>query len=224
MDKEFVDPPQWAGVGNPRQSRLDQGAKLVKPWIFAALIVFAIRAHAAEVDPATEAQIDRLVDASPYSESLRIAEASPHPEDLARLQALNPGRTDEVRHLLETQSRCEASVLLASTRDAMREVGRRLGRAKIELLIQFYSGPDYVALTAINERSDAGEAPSDADIATIDRIMRDYPLMEMAEIVTSLGLWTPGEPNLLERFERCLTDRNAGFERAGLRQASAETD
>jgi hypothetical protein len=195
---------------------------LIGTWFLAAFLAIGIRSNALEDAPVDEAQIERLLEALPYSEQLRDSDAAPDPEELARLQALNPGRHETVRQLLETQRRCEVTIQLASTRAAFQEVGRRLGRTKVDRLIQFYSGPDFHTLTAIDERSDRGEGRTEPDLATIARIMRDYPLMEMAELIQSPEVVAAGGPNMFERFEGCLLERNAAFDQTGLRQTPDE--
>ena len=172
--------------------------------------------------PPDAAQIDRLLEVLPYSE--RHRDPAPDPQLLADVQALNPGRAEEVRQLLESQRRCESAVLRENTRNTIGELGRRLGRAKIDRLIDFYSGPDFQAFVAIQDRADRGEPSSEADLATMDRIMTDYPVLEMAELLTSGELTAVDAPDLLNSFERCLHDRNSAFDQAGLRLVPDEAD
>jgi hypothetical protein len=188
----------------------------IRIFLFATALALGVPGSRSDAPATDDAQIDRLLAVIPYSDRLNVANTPPNPEHLAYLQSLNPGRP-EVRQLLQMRARCESTTMLAWTREAFRAVGRRLGSAKVERLIQFYSGPDFRALAAINERTDRGEAPTEADLATIDRIMRDYPLTAMAELVQTPDLIGAGEPNVLERVERCLAESNAAFARAGLR-------
>ena len=173
-------------------------------------------------DPADEAQIDRLLEVVPHSRADR--ERAPDPQHLADVEALNPGRGEEVRQLLEAEARCESTVVGSSLRNAFREMGRRLGRAKIDRLIAFYSGVDFRTFTSIEDRSGRGEPISTADRETMERIMRDYPLIEMASLLTSGELMPSGTPNMFESFEQCLIDTNAAFARAGLRRQPDHSD
>lgn len=194
---------------------------LIGIFLFAAIVGLGAPATEPSGD-VDEAQIERFIAAMPDSDRLRGTEPSPNPADLARLQALNPSRSETVRRILETQARCEAATSAAWTRAALGAVARRMGRDKVDRLIRFYSGPDFLAFSAIQERSGRGEAPSESDQHTIESIMRNYPLMEMAELIQAPEIATSDGMNMLEQVERCISERNAAFDQAGVRQTSAE--
>lgn len=144
----------------------------------AVSLAFATQAAPAQA-PVPEALIDRFVASLPDALLSRTADRTADPAQLARLTELNPGRADEIRPILEVYQTCMTTVVNAATDAAFRDMAQRLGSAKVARLTAFYQGPDFLLFKAMVDRTDKGESLSDAETATIARVMAEYPIPEL---------------------------------------------
>src|SRR5687767_6744501 len=97
--------------------------------LLAALLLAATDPAPSEpaVAPASDALVDRFMAVIPDAASLDRIDRTADPIELDRLHALNPGRLDEIRRVLEEHAGCISPIRNAQTRNMLRSVVRQLG-------------------------------------------------------------------------------------------------
>lgn len=155
-----------------------------------ALLLAALAALSAQVAeppviaPASDALVDRFLTVIPDADELRNAQWDVDAGQVARLTELNPDRGEDIAAVRESYRRCTSPAAATVTLRLLRDTARGLGEEKLGRLIALYQGSDFLALSRIAERGEAGETLSDADIAEATRITAAYPVREYME---SLG-------------------------------------
>ena len=99
-----------------------------------------------------EALADRLIAALPDSEAVYAVDRTADPVELAQLEAANPGRTEEIRPILENHAACEAAMRIAMTRRGLSRLVAQMGAEKVGRLIAFYEGEDFGRFAALTTR------------------------------------------------------------------------
>jgi hypothetical protein len=172
-----------------------------------------VESPAATVD---EALIDRFIAALPGSGS-RAVDRSPDPEELERLGTLNPGQEAGIRAVLADHRACESATLNVATERLLRDIGRRLGEAKVSRLIEFYESEDLARFDALSARISRGETLSEADTATLEALVAAYPIVEFGQQFQSIGWTLTAEEGFLSSMDRCAADKAAALASRGLR-------
>lgn len=182
------------------------------PFLVAALVAGGVGA----ARPVDSAQVERLMAALPES-ATKAVDAADEASQLARLVALNPGRGDEIKAILDAEYECGAAEDRRAVRAVLRAVAAELGPEKIERLISFYGSPHYPALRALAHRAGRGERLSAEERSELDRAEVAYPLREFeltrhAKIKALVA--AGGGPD----YRRCANDGDAALAQAGLRR------
>lgn len=192
--------------------------------LFLALAAFAVPVAPASAQPAPsaasspvdQALLDRFVAALPESREQLAALGEVDSDLLRRFTALNPGRDGDVLPLVQAYARCSAPALRNGTVRLIEEVGRQLGRERVERLIAFYGGPDFEAFARIAPSVQAGN-PSAAESAELLRILTAYPLIEFRATMQRLGESVGPDDQFAAAITRCATTLRQALEARGLR-------
>src|SRR4051794_3101644 len=110
---------------------------LLSATCLALLAAAPVSAPAQTAAPVSEAMVDRLIRALPHQEEFKIVPKFDE-QQLARLQALNPGHDQDIRSILMAHATCMAHPTEEATMRALRAVARNLGAEKLGRLIAFY--------------------------------------------------------------------------------------
>ena len=126
---------------------------------FASLIVSALLALCespsfAQSAPPSDSLVERFMAALPPDR--RAPPTAPRTDEVERLEALNPGKTADIRPIVEAYQACTAAESKTHALALLRDVARALGEAKLLRLTSFYEGSDYVAFAALGDRISKG--------------------------------------------------------------------
>lgn len=163
--------------------------------------------------PASEALVERFMAALPEAQRLNRVDRTADRQELDRLGAMNQGRADDIRPILEEFAACASAARNKAIADVLRRAARQLGEEKLGRLIQFYEREDVAALREMMAQGTA--ALSDAQRAEAARIAATYPVAEFADLLEpGPTLW---RADFMREEGRCAATRDAALERAGLR-------
>jgi hypothetical protein len=164
----------------------------------------------------SEALLDEFVAALPHPEEWAMS-TDPDAEELARIEALNPGREKDVRAVLTDSARCSAPVIEAGTRRALRVVGARLGPDKLRRLIAFYRSDEFRRLDSVDTQRQKGAVLSAAQEEEFSRVMAAHPeARDFATGVQGSGDIIAKDPVFVRDVSRCGAAQAAAFARAKL--------
>ena len=190
----------------------------ILPMLLAASIAAESPTASDGQPPVSEATIERFLAVLPDADRLEAGEPTADPAELESLGALNPGRIEEIRPVLERFEACTAPISRAGTLRIMRSIAGQLGEEKVARLIAFYEGEDFVRLDALMTRTGNGTTASAEEQAEIDRIMGAYPLGEfMQAMQPSNPLFWQDES--MAEIIACHEERDQALERLGVRTA-----
>ena len=190
----------------------------ILPLLLAASLAAETPTASGDQPQVSEATIERFLAALPNADRLEAGEPAADPAELERLGALNPGRIDEIRPVLERFEACTAPISRAGTRRVLRSIARQLGEEKVAQLIAFYEGEDFVRLDALMARTGQGATASAEEQAEMEQIMAAYPLNEfMQALQPSNPLFWQDES--MAEIIACHERRDQALERLGVRTA-----
>jgi hypothetical protein len=173
------------------------------------------QAPAAEV---SQALLDRFFAALPHQEEWSV-KTDPDEGEVARLAALNPGRSAEVRAILAEHGRCFAPVARGATRRGLETIARRLGPAKLEALIALYGSEDFRRFDALGEVKAKGGALTPEQESAFGRFLADHPVAaEFAQAIGNVGPALAADEAFMSGLQGCAEARRVAFERAKLRE------
>jgi hypothetical protein len=193
-------------AGEAREGKMMKSLKLIA----AALVALQSVASPA-APPASDAYIDRFLATVPDIEKTRIVDRAADPEDLARLTELNPGRADEIRPILETYTECISVIVNAGTIELIRNAARGLGEARAMQMAAFYRSPDSAVFAGLIERTNKGEALSDAESARLGAILARYPISQFNDQMKKLTDAMPEDQALVTAMTRCSLAKKQAF-------------
>lgn len=171
---------------------------------------------AAAARPVDAAQVERLMAALPES-ATKAVDAAEEASRLVRLAALNPGRRDEIKAILDAENECAAAEDRKAVRTILSAVAADLGKVKIERLIAFYGSPHYPALRALAHRASQGGSLSAEERSELERAEAAYPLREF-ELTRHAKIKALVAAGRGPDYRRCANDGDAALARAGLRR------
>jgi len=169
----------------------------------------------AQSAPLSEALVDRFMAALPPPD--RSGTPAPSAEEISRIEALNPGKSAQIRPILDAYEACAAAESKTQAVALVRDVARALGEAKLRRLTEFYEGPDFVAFEALAARLSRGEELPAGDKAEFERLFSAYPLNEFNETMMRVAQSDAAISGVAERFARCSAARKDAFDRSNLR-------
>lgn len=181
--------------------------------VLAAILGQPVQAQTA---PIGDALMDRFIAALPDPRRGQVPPADP--EEVARLEALNPGQSDAIRAVLDEGQHCLAPEVEAASLRAIRVIAERLGAAKVEQLIQFYQGEDARTLRALGDRTDRGETLSGEENARMMRILAAHPeAVEFGRAMQNSGQILTDDRVFMEGARRCAINKRNALQQRGLR-------
>ena len=185
--------------------------------VLAAMVATSGQPLRGQTAPIGDVLMDRLVAALPDRQTAQVPPVEP--EEVARLEALNPGQVDAVRAVLEENQRCRGSEIEAATLRVLRVIADRLGAAKVERLIQFYQSEDARTLRTLGDRAHGGEALSGEENAQMMRILAAHPeVVEFAQATQNSGELFMNDRIFVAGATRCAQDRRNALRQRGLRE------
>jgi hypothetical protein len=167
------------------------------------------------VAPASEAAIDAFVAALPEPEET-TGDNRAHELQAEQLREKNPGREFALEPILEAHRRCDRLAVNDIAMRSVRESARRMGDERLRLLTQFYGSDDFVRFSTLIEREAKGTPLGPPETAELEAMFSRYPLQEFAKVSEQLAREMFTDKTVLDRFGKCLTDRNAALKAAGL--------
>ena len=180
--------------------------------ILVALLVAATEPVPAEAP--SPALVERFMAAIPDAQRLSQVDGTADPAELARLSRLNPGKAEAIRPVLEAYAACSSPINNAISEAGLRFAAQQLGRAKLEQLIRFYEGEDFRRLAALTPRLEAGQTPTAADQAELERILAAYPLAEFNTILTvGMPEFFASQTDRIAALDRCTEAKDAALAR-----------
>lgn len=183
--------------------------------ILSSLLALCAAPVLAQSAPPSEALVDRFMAALPPPD--RSAAPTPSAEEMSRLEALNPGKSAEIRPILEAYEACAAAESKTQAVALVRDVARALGETRLLRLTEFYEGPDFVAFEALGARLSKGEELPAADKAEFERLFSAYPLNDFNDTMMRVAQSDAAISGVTERFARCSAARKVAFDRSKLR-------
>jgi hypothetical protein len=172
--------------------------------------------------PSAEALVDRLIEAFPDGDEVDAVDRTADPAEMARLEAVNPGRAEDIRPVLEGYAACESAMRITMTRRGMSRIVARMGAAKVERLIAFYRGEDLGRFEALSRRLAQGEPLSGEAQADHDRIAAAYPIYEFAELMQADLPASMLDGLAFDELSRCVDEKAAALERIGVQDYPGE--
>ncbi|MFN3724868.1 MAG: hypothetical protein ACK4SZ_01050 [Allosphingosinicella sp.] len=133
---------------------------------------------------------------------------------LDRLKALNPGRENDLRPILQAHAFCTAPLMRGSTDRMLHQVAARLGAANLEALIRFYEGSDLARFGTLAEKTDRTAEES----AEFERLMSAYPVeafMEAMQASAASALFD--DESFFVAMNACDRQQSEALARANLR-------
>jgi hypothetical protein len=182
-------------------------------WATSALLLILVGTSAHGQTPATDPLVERFLAVLPEANSLRTVDRSADPAELARLVALNPGKDNQVRLILEEHAACSSAANNRLSERLLRNVARDLGPAKLQKMIDFYQGPDIARADLLFGRLERGETLSDAEQGEADRIIARYPLEDFTRQMGSLQLSALTDTDFAAEVSTCERARDATLDR-----------
>ncbi|MGZ8349261.1 MAG: hypothetical protein ACXWU2_04465 [Allosphingosinicella sp.] len=189
---------------------------MILPFMLAALLAAGAVQSAPAPAPSSEALVDQFLRVIPDAELFNRVDRTADPTELQRLGQFNPGRTDDIRPVLETYAGCVGPPRNRMTVHVLRTVARGIGDEKLRRLIAFYQSPDAATLNRLASRTTTLSA---AEQAEIERITSAYPLAEFAAAMrpNNPAFW---QQDQVAEILRCDGERDQAFARLGLRTAA----
>jgi hypothetical protein len=187
----------------------------IASFILSALLALCASPSLAQGAPPSEALVDRFMAALPPDR--RALPTAPSAEEVERLEALNPGKSAEIRPILEAYQACAAAESKTQALALLRDVARALGEAKLLRLTSFYEGPDYLAFAALGDRISKGADVSAAEKAEFERLVAEYPLNDFRDTMMKVAMDDAAKLGASEKFAKCSAASKQAFDRNGLR-------
>jgi len=188
---------------------------LTRIFTFAAILSLMATSSAAQA-PAVPA-IDRLIAALPDSETHSPVDRARIESDLARLSALNPGKSDAIRPILEAEELCGTRAVEAATLKVIREVATLMGAQKVARLTALYESEDSRLLDRLMTKSGSGDSLSDAEVGEMGRIFATYPFAEFRSGTRERSAVIDQNQDFVAAVLQCNAARDAAYRRARIR-------
>ncbi|WP_146150922.1 hypothetical protein [Allosphingosinicella deserti] len=157
--------------------------------------------------------VERFLAVLPEADSLHVIERNADPAALARLVALNPGKDNQIRLILEEHSACSSAANNRLSERLLRNVARDLGPAKLQKMIDFYQSSDVARADLLFGRLERGETLSDAEQGEADRIIARYPLEDFTRQMGSLQLSALDDRDFAAELAACESARDSTLAR-----------
>jgi hypothetical protein len=184
--------------------------------LFFAVALSLTAASSAAQAPAGPA-IDRLIAALPDSETRSPVDQARIESELARLTALNPGKSDSIRPILEAEELCGTKAIEAATLELIREVATLMGAQKVARLTALYEGEDWRLLDRLMAKSGSGEPMSDSEVGEVGRLLASYPIGEFRKETRARAEGLERNRDFVAAVMNCNAAREADYGRARIR-------
>ncbi len=188
---------------------------MIRTFTFAAALSLMAASSAAQAPPGPA--IDRLIAALPASETSSPPDRARIESELARLSALNPGKSDSIRPILEADESCGTRAVEAATLKVIREVATLMGAAKVARLTELYEGEDARLLDRLMAKSRSGESMSDSEVREMGRLLVSYPIAEFRNETRQRAETLDRNRDFVAAVMQCSGIRDAAYDRARIR-------
>jgi hypothetical protein len=185
--------------------------------VLAALLSLAAPGSAAPAVPeAPAALVDRFIAALPPDPPRTSADILGK-QQIARLEALNPGREAALHTILDRFVACETPVVYAATIRMLRKIAASFGERRLAKLTLFYEKKEQVRFERLGSADARGEKLSAADRAELKRMLTDYPLMDWFDAMGHMKEIAMEDQAFLAAVTRCSLQKKRELADAGLR-------
>lgn len=171
---------------------------------------------AEEAQPPSEAEIAAFVAAlPPAGEEAGDSRAQQMAGE--ELRKKNPGRSFDLEPIIAAYGQCNRTAVNEVAMNSVRESARRMGAEKLALLTAFYKSKDFARFSTLIEREEKGMPLGAPETAELEAMFARYPLQEFAKVSEQLAREMFTDKSVLDRFDKCLSDRDTALQAAGLK-------
>lgn len=185
--------------------------------IFTFAAALSLMAAPSVAQAPAEPAIDRLIAALPDSETHAPVDQERIESELARLSAINRGKSDAIRPILEAEELCGTNAIEAATLKVLREVATQMGAQKVARLTQLYEGEDSRLLDRLMAKSGSGESLTDAEVGEMGRLLATYPFAEFRNGTREKAQLIDRNQDFVAAVMQCNAARDSAYRRAKIR-------
>lgn len=189
--------------------------------VLAALLSLATPGSGApQVAVAPAALVDRFIAALPREAERTTADVLGK-QQIAMLEALNPGREAELHKILDRLVACQRPAIHAATIRVVRKLAASLGEERLAKLTLFYE-KEQVPFGRLASALDRGETLSAPDRAEFERMLATYPLQDWLDAMSRAHEFAMTEDqDVFDAITKCSLQKDRDMADAGLRLGGA---